>query len=147
MNHSSISAREDSRAEDRISVRGKSEPSGGGKGEQPYADRNIINLVNNLSRLEEAAVCLSMNHSSLSAREDSPGGEHNLGQRRERTLGRRGRVSGGGKSEPRNIHQLYRKSRAEITSLAKGYLVQKEKASSRMLNETSSISLIIHLST
>ena len=74
MNHSSISAREDSRAEDRISVRGKSEPSGGGKGEQPYADRNIINLVNNLSRLEEAAVCLSMNHSSISAREDFSGG-------------------------------------------------------------------------
>ena len=117
-----------------------------GMGEQPCVDR-YINLMKNTYRSGRTAASLSMTHSSLSTREDSPGGRKHLGQRRERTLGRRGRVSGGGKSEPRNIHQLYRKSRAEITSLAKGYLVQKEKASSRMLNETSSISLIIHLST
>ena len=57
--------------------------------EQPYVDR-YLDLVNNISRPERAAVYLSMNHSSLSAREDFPGGGQNLGQSRERTLGRIG---------------------------------------------------------
>ena len=48
--------------------------SGGGKGEQPYADLNTINIVNNPSRLEHVAVCLSLSHSTVSASEDSPGG-------------------------------------------------------------------------
>ena len=39
-----------------------------------------------------------------------------------------GRVSGGGKSKPRHIHRLYRRSRAEMTPRAEIYLVQREKA-------------------
>ena len=42
-------------------------------GEQPYVDRHI-DLMNNTSRPERVAVYLSINHSSISAREVSPGG-------------------------------------------------------------------------
>ena len=59
-------------------------------GGQPYVDR-YIDFMNNTSRPERAAVYLFMNHSSVSAREDSPGRGENLGLRTERTLERRER--------------------------------------------------------
>ena len=90
--------------------------------EQPYVDR-YIHLINNTNRPEHAAVYLSINHSPISAREDSPGGVENLGQRTERTLGMRGRGSGGGQNEPPEIHQPYREYRAEIAPRAEDYLV------------------------
>ena len=62
-----------------------------GMGEQTYVDRCIDLRNNNTSRPERAAVYLFMNHSSVSAREDSPGRGENLGLRTERTLERRER--------------------------------------------------------
>ena len=95
-------------------------------GEQQYVHRCIY-LINNTSRPERTDVYLSMNHSSISAREDSPGRGENLRQRRERTLGRRSRVSDGGKSERRHILQQYRKYLAEITPRTEDYLVRRER--------------------
>ena len=43
------------------------------KASRPHIDSNLINLVNNPSRHEHTAVYLSINHSSISAREESSG--------------------------------------------------------------------------
>ena len=45
--------------------------------------------MNNTSPPERADAYLSMNHSSISVREESPGEGEDLGQRTDRTFGRR----------------------------------------------------------
>ena len=57
--------------------------------EHTYVDR-YIDLMTNPSRPGLAVLYLPMSHLSLSAREDYAGGGGDLGQRTERSIGRRG---------------------------------------------------------
>ena len=116
-----------------------------GMGEQPCVDR-YINLMKNTYRSGRTAASLSMTHSSLSTREDSPGGRKHLGQRRERTLGRRGRVSGGRANSGISINDTenleQRQHLGRRTTSCRG-----KRRAGRISIQTSLISLTIHLGT
>ena len=88
--------------------------------------RNVICLLNNPCRPSYTSVYPSMNH--------SPPSEGGANRREE------GRVSDGGKSELGCIHQLYCRTQAETTPRVEDYLLQRDKARSRMSIETSQIS-------
>ena len=79
------------RAREVITGKGQREPSGRRKSEQPYVVGDLIKIINNVCRPEHAATFLPVHRWSFSAREDLPGRGENLGQKTERTLGRRKR--------------------------------------------------------
>ena len=107
-------------------------------GEHPNVD-GFIGLINNRFPPQRAAVYLSMDYLSISTGEIPPVGGESLGQRTERTLGRRGRVSGGAKNEQPYIPQLYRKYRAEVIPRAEDYLVQRARRAAACRTSTTSL--------
>ena len=110
------------------------------RGEQPCVDRYAINLINNPSRPERAAVYLSMNYSSRPEKAGSSGGGEHLGQRKERALERRGKSRAENRANRDKFIKIYSQSQAEKTS--GGALPRAEQEGSRRMSiDTSPISV------